>query len=101
MTDLLRADPGQSTTLTALGRSAGASASTLSRLFREELGMSFQRWRTLLRIHHALIHLTTGRSVTDTAIECGWSNPTSFIDAFNDVVGQTPGRYQAALHAAR
>jgi AraC-like DNA-binding protein len=101
VTDLLRADPGQSTSLTELGRSAGASARTLSRLFREELGMSFQRWRTLLRIHHALIHLTTGRSVTDTAIECGWSNPTSFIDAFNGVVGQTPGRYQAALDAAR
>ena len=101
VTDLLRADPGQSTTLTQLGRSAGASARTLSRLFREELGMSFHRWRTLLRVHHALIHLTTGRSVTDTAIQCGWSNPTSFIDAFNDVVGQTPGRYQAALDAGR
>lgn len=101
VTDLLRADPGQSATLTALGRRAGASARTLSRLFNEELGMSFHRWRTVLRIHHALIHLTNGRSVTDTAIECGWSNPTSFIDAFNDVVGQTPGRYQAALDAKR
>ena len=99
VTDLLRADFGQSTSLTELGRGAGASARTLSRLFREELGMSFQRWRTLLRIHHALIHLTNGRSVTNTAIECGWSNPTSFIDAFNGVVGQTPGRYQAALDA--
>lgn len=101
VTDLLRADPGQSATLTALGRRAGASARTLSRLFNQELGMSFHRWRTVLRIHHALIHLTNGRSVTDTAIECGWSNPTSFIDAFNDVVGQTPGRYQAALDAKR
>lgn len=101
VTDLLRADPRQSTTLADLGRSAGASARTLSRLFREELGMSFQRWRTVLRIHYALIHLTSGRSVTDTAIECGWSNPTSFIDAFTSVVGQTPGRYQAALDVNR
>ncbi|MET0475444.1 MAG: helix-turn-helix transcriptional regulator [Mycobacterium sp.] len=97
VTDLLRADPGQTTTLTDLGRSTGASARTLSRLFGEELGMSFIRWRTILRIHHALVHLTNGRSVTDTAIECGWSNSTSFIDAFTAVVGQTPGRYQAAL----
>lgn len=56
------------------------------------------RWRTILRIHHALVHLTGGRSVTDTAIACGWSNPSSFIEAFTAVAGQTPGRYQADLH---
>jgi AraC-like DNA-binding protein len=75
----------------------GASERTLSRLFHTELGMSFRRWRTVLRIHHALIYLTDGRSVTDTAMECGWSNPTSLIEAFTEVVGQTPGRYQAVL----
>ncbi|MGY4711614.1 AraC family transcriptional regulator [Mycolicibacterium sp. CBM1] len=78
VTDLVRADPAQSTTLTDLGRTAGASARTLSRLFRAELGMSFHRWRTVLRIHHALIHLTDGLSVTDTAIVCGWSQPDQF-----------------------
>jgi AraC-like DNA-binding protein len=97
VTDLLRTDPGQTTTLMELGRIAGASGRTLSRLFHDELGMSFHRWRTILRIHHALIHLTEGQSVTDTAIECGWSNPTSFIEAFTAVVGQTPGRYKAEL----
>ncbi|MFG1606104.1 AraC family transcriptional regulator [Actinoplanes sp. NPDC049265] len=97
VTELMHADPGGSATLAELGRTAGASERTLSRLFRSELGMSFHRWRTILRIHHALIHLTGGRSVTDTAMACGWSNPSSFIDAFTEVVGQTPGRYQATL----
>jgi AraC-like DNA-binding protein len=59
--------------------------------------MGFHRWRTQLRIHLALVRLAEGLSVTDTAIECGWSNPSSFIDAFSRAVGQTPGRYQAAL----
>ena len=59
--------------------------------------MSFHRWRTILRIHHGLIRLTDGQSVTETANACGWSNPTSFIEAFTEIVGQTPGRYQAAL----
>nr|WP_272933644.1 helix-turn-helix transcriptional regulator [Streptomyces sp. PSAA01] len=98
VTDYLHADPGQSVTLAELGRVAGASERTLSRLFRTELGMSFHRWRTLLRIHHGLAHLTSGLSVTDTAMACGWSNPSAFIDAFTEVVGQTPGRYQADLH---
>ena len=97
VTDLLHADPGRSATLVDLGRTVGASERTLSRLFHTELGMSFHRWRTILRIHHALVHLTGGRSVTDTAMECGWSNPSSFIEAFTEVVGQTPGTYQADL----
>lgn len=63
--------------------------------------MSFHRWRTVLRIQHALIDLTNGLSVTDTAIGCGWSNPTSFIEAFTAIVGQTPGRYQAGLRDSR
>ncbi|WP_439659602.1 AraC family transcriptional regulator [Lentzea sp. HUAS TT2] len=98
VTALLHADPGRTTTLTGLGHLVGASERTLSRLFDAELGMSFHRWRTVLRVHHAVIHLTNGVSVTDTAITCGWSNPSSFIDAFSSVVGQTPGRYQADLH---
>jgi AraC-like DNA-binding protein len=96
-TDLLHADPGRNTTLAGLGRAVGASERTLSRLFHTDLGMSFHRWRTILRIHHALIRLTDGDSVTDTAITCGWSNPSTFIEAFTAVVGQTPGRYQADL----
>ncbi|MFY1637093.1 helix-turn-helix domain-containing protein [Solwaraspora sp. WMMB335] len=95
VTDLLHADPGRTATLAELGRGAGASERTLSRLFHTELGMSFHRWRTILRIHHALPHLANGVSVTATAGLCGWSNPSSFIDAFTDIVGQTPGRYQA------
>ena len=97
VTDLLHTDPGQNTTLAGLGRAAGTSERTLSRLFHSDLGMSFHRWRTILRIHHALIRLTDGDSVTDTAITCGWSNPSTFIEAFTAVVGQTPGRYQADL----
>ncbi|QWF84993.1 AraC family transcriptional regulator [Amycolatopsis sp. CA-230715] len=97
--DLLHADPGRNMTLAELGRTAGSSERTLSRLFHADLGMSFHRWRTILRIHHALFQLTEGSSVTDTAVACGWSNPSTFIDAFTAVVGQTPGRYQAELRA--
>jgi AraC-like DNA-binding protein/quercetin dioxygenase-like cupin family protein len=97
VTGRLHADPSRNTTLAELGRAAGASERTLSRLFHSETGMSFHRWRTILRIHHGLIHLTNGRSVTATATACGWSNPTSFIEAFTEVVGQTPGRYQTEM----
>lgn len=101
VTELLHSDPGRPATLAELGRAAGASERTLSRLFRDELGMSFHRWRTILRIHHALVLLGDGRSVTETATACGWANTTSFIDAFAAVTGQTPGRYQSGLRDER
>ncbi|MDQ7905538.1 AraC family transcriptional regulator [Phytohabitans sp. ZYX-F-186] len=100
VTRLLHDNPGSTATLAELARASGASERTLSRLFHSELGMSFHRWRTILRVQHALVHLTNARSVTDTAMECGWSNPSSFIDAFTAVVGQTPGVYQAHLRHA-
>ncbi len=62
--------------------------------------MSVHRWRSVLRVHRALALLTSGSSVIDTATECGWSNPSSLIDAFTAIVGETPGRYQAQLRSS-
>jgi AraC-like DNA-binding protein len=97
LTRLLHADPGMEAGLVELGRQVGASERTLSRLFHDELGMGFRQWRGQLRLHHALTLLAAGRSVTDTATACGWSNPTSFIEAFTAVLGETPGRYRLHL----
>ncbi|MEU0503503.1 helix-turn-helix transcriptional regulator [Nocardia sp. NPDC005998] len=95
VTDLLHADPASPATLRELGHRTGSSERTLSRLFSSELSMSFHQWRTLLRIQRALIELSEGTSVTDTAVRLGWANPSSFIDAFTNLVGQTPGHYRA------
>ncbi|SDM83290.1 AraC family transcriptional regulator [Actinacidiphila guanduensis] len=90
-------DPAGKATLGELGRAIGVGERTLSRLCREELGMGFTRWRTQLRVHHALVLLTTGAGVLETAHACGWSNPSTFIDSFTALVGQTPGRYRRNL----
>jgi AraC-like DNA-binding protein len=97
VTDLLHADPATSSTLAKLGQSVGASERTLSRLFQTDLGMSFNQWRTQLRIQHALVYLVDGHSITDTATSCGWSSASTFIEAFSATLGQTPGRYQNDL----
>jgi AraC-like DNA-binding protein len=96
VTNLLHADPADPATLAQLGRRTGSSERTLSRLFGSELSISFHQWRTLLRIQRALLELGEGTSVTDTARRLGWANPSTFIDAFTELVGQTPGRYRFA-----
>jgi AraC-like DNA-binding protein len=96
----LRDEPGNNATLADFGKAIGASTRTLSRLFRSELGMTFYEWRTQLRIYHALVLLADGHDTTQTAYACGWANPSSFIAAFTDIIGTTPGRYRNGREAA-
>ena len=91
---LLHEDPATNDSLAELGRKVGASTRTLSRLFGAELGMTFYEWRTQLRLYHALVLLADGHDITHTAHACGWANPSSFITAFTQVMGTTPGRYR-------
>jgi AraC-like DNA-binding protein len=92
---LLYENPADNTPLADLGRTTGASARTLSRLFHNELGMTFYEWRTQLRIYHALVLLADGHDTTHVAHACGWSNPSGFIAAFTAIIGTTPGRHRA------
>ena len=96
---MLHEQPADNTSLAELGRAAGASARTVSRLFRNELGMTFYEWRTQLRIYHALVLLADGHDTTHVAHACGWANPSSFIAAFTSIIGTTPGRYRVRLPA--
>jgi AraC-like DNA-binding protein len=93
---LLRQDPADERTLKELGLTVGASERTLSRLFRQETGMSFPQWRTQFRLQHALVLLADGTPVTNTALACGWSNPSGFIEAFRSAFGTTPGKFYGA-----
>ena len=89
-------NPADNTPLAELGRTIGASARTLSRLFHNELGMTFYEWRTQVRIYHALVLLADGHDTTHVAYACGWANPSGFIAAFTNIIGSTPGRHRAS-----
>jgi AraC-like DNA-binding protein len=91
---VLQESPDDNSSLAELGRTIGASARTLSRLFHDELGMTFYEWRTQLRVCHALVLLADGHDTTHVAHACGWANPSHFIAAFTKLVGTTPGRHQ-------
>jgi AraC-like DNA-binding protein len=93
---ILHEQPADNASLAELGQTIGASARTLSRLFRNELGMTFYQWRTQLRIYHALVLLADGHDTTHVAHACGWANPSSFIAAFTSIVGTTPGRHRTS-----
>jgi len=97
LTELLHADPADDRTLAELGRAVGAGERTLSRLFREQTGMTFPQWRGQLRLQNALTALAAGTAVTAVAAGCGYRSPSAFIEAFREAYGTTPGRYQSEL----
>lgn len=94
---MLEADPSDSRSLEALGRRVGASARTLTRLFREDMAMTFPQWRTQLRLYHALRLLAEGHAVKSVARRCGFANSSSFISVFRRSLGFSPGAYSAGL----
>ena len=77
-------------TLADWGHEVGASERTLSRLFAEQTGLSFARWRTNARIGTSIALLAAGTSVNAAARAVGYDTPTSFARAFRDAVGQPP-----------
>ncbi|MFJ3284941.1 AraC family transcriptional regulator [Streptomyces sp. NPDC086669] len=89
--EILRSDPADSRSLDDLGRQIGASARTLSRRLRDDLGLTYPQWRTQIRLHHALILLADDTPVTAVAHRCGWSSASTFISVFRRTFGHTPG----------
>lgn len=89
----LNADPSDRRTLRDWGQAVGASERTLVRLFARHTGTTFGRWRSQLRLHHSLILLAQGTSVTSTALRCGYRSTSAFIDSFRSTLGTTPGAY--------
>ena len=70
----------------------GLARRTLERRFRDETGMSFGMWRQKARLLDSIRLLAEGKSVTDAALDCGYSSVSAFIAAFKSTFGYTPGR---------
>lgn len=76
-----------------MGRQTGASERTLARVFVAETGVSFGRWRTLIRIQAALTALAGGEPVGNVARRVGYDSDSAFVQAFRRETGVTPGSY--------
>ncbi|MGP1345056.1 MAG: AraC family transcriptional regulator [Phycisphaerales bacterium] len=84
--------PGARASLAELARGTGASERTIERIFKAETALSFGRWRQQARLQHAMRILSQGRTVTQTAMDCGYASTSAFIAAFTSTYGITPGR---------
>lgn len=91
--DALLADPADPRSLDAHARAVGVSRRTLTRLFVHDTGMSFDRWRTQLRLRAALPLLAENQPVSRVARAVGYTTPSAFLAAFRRITGTSPKRY--------
>ncbi|MGP4968935.1 helix-turn-helix domain-containing protein, partial [Glutamicibacter ardleyensis] len=86
-------DPADKRTSSEWAYECGLHARTLARQFQTETGVTFTQWRILARLQLAVRELTLGRSIVSVSRTVGYRNPTTFIEHFRELTGQTPTEY--------
>jgi AraC-like DNA-binding protein len=90
---LLR-NPAGRATLAERAEAIGASERTVARLFRDQLGMSWQQWRQQAVLAHALPLLARGMAVSQVASASGYATDSAFCAMFKAATGQSPTAFQ-------
>ncbi len=90
----IQAAPEKNYNLAEWGNIVGASARTLSRLFKKETGLSYSEWRQRLNTQLAITQLSLGKSITSISLYLGYESPSAFIYMFKRKTGVTPNFYR-------
>ncbi len=89
---------GEDLTLPQLAAHAGVSPRTLTRLWRQETGVSPHQWLVTARINRARELLeTTDLQVEQIATRCGLGSGANMRARFRDTLGTTPTAYRRAF----
>jgi AraC-like DNA-binding protein len=93
---LLMRGHGKDLNLQALSRQAGLSASRLSRLFKQQIGVSLARYRNRQRTEAFLELYGTGQrmKMTDAAFQAGFGSYAQFYRVFKRFMGCSPRSYR-------
>ena len=86
-------DPSRHASLDGWAGDAGASARTIARLFRSELGTSFVRWREQVLLARAVPMAARRMPMAAIAAELGYASPSAFAAMVKRSVGSSPMRF--------
>jgi AraC-like DNA-binding protein len=94
---MLRADPDAGD-LASLARAARLSSSHLSRIFKEQTGVSISRFRNQQRLQRFLRLYGSGRRITAlaAALEAGFGSYAQFHRVFREQTGRSPSALRTA-----
>lgn len=88
----------QNPSLEEVARSANFSSAYFSRLFREQLGMSFSEYLSRIKLRHVSELLAgTEKSIMEIAQETGYCHGNYLCDQFKKKTGMTPSEFRRAM----
>lgn len=80
--------------------SIAVSERTLTRLTKNETGLSFKDWLVSVRLLNSVSLLSQGMTVEEAAWNSGYETPSSFIRVFRAQFGMTPGAFREQSSSA-
>jgi AraC family transcriptional regulator len=93
--DRMKADFATDLDLKTIAAESGYSRSHFLRTFRASMGYSPHQWLTRLRVEEAKALLqNASSSLTDVALQCGFSSHAHFSSMFRQIVGVVPSEYR-------
>ena len=91
----LFANYSKNITLDHIAYKYNMSKSSFSKKFKSLIGCGFKEYLISIRIREACKRLVeTDDSITDIALECGFSDSNYFGDAFKKIKGMSPNQYR-------
>lgn len=93
-TDYIDRHYRENITLRDLASKVYLSESYLSQLFTKHIGLTFKEYLKRIRLNYALTLLRGNSTITEIALNSGFTNSNSFIEAFKQIFGRTPGQYR-------
>lgn len=88
--------------LGSLAERFGTTEKYVSRMFKEQAGVSFHEYLANLRVNRARKLLAeSSRAVGAVFAECGFSSRNTFMRTFKKLVGVTPTEYRRQVHSGR
>ncbi|MEO0375799.1 MAG: AraC family transcriptional regulator [Cyanobacteria bacterium P01_A01_bin.17] len=91
--DFLQTHYSQNTSLAELATLSGISRFHLSRIFRQETGLSLSAYQQQLRVNQAKKLLVRGLSISEAATAVGFYDQSHLGRHFKCLIGVTPGDY--------
>ena len=95
--ELLHAHAHQVLSLDFVSHAVGVTPIYLTQIFSRSEGMPMYRYQMRLRLSRALLDLQTCRSITELALELGFSSHSHFTTTFRNAFGITPSAFRAQL----
>lgn len=82
-----------------IASAAGLSPNYLTKRFRAAAGIGLREYLIFIRLKHAAVELvSTNASITDIALQCGFSDGNYFKDVFKKKYGVSPRAYRKEKH---